>query len=103
MLRRKWHGGFLPNSAHDKRLVAETLKSIPVERPPRTPGKRQYLCAEKGYDYPDIRELIAAWGYTAQIRSRREECAARKTIPGYRARRWIVERMYSRLNRFRRE
>ena len=89
-------------NTHDKRLVAETLKSIPVERPQPTPRKRQYLCADKGYDYPDTRELIAAWGYTAQIRSRGEEIAARKRIPGYRSRRWVVERTHSWFNRFRR-
>lgn len=89
-------------NTHDKRLVEETLESIPVERPQPTRRKRQHFCADKGYDYPDIRELVAEWGYTADIKSRGEEIAARKTIPGYRARRWVVERTHSWFNRFRR-
>jgi hypothetical protein len=28
---------------------------------------------DKGYDYPDIRELVKDYGYTAHIRSRGEE------------------------------
>jgi putative transposase len=44
--------------------------------------------------------LASQWGYTAHIRSRGEE--ERAEIPGYRARRWLVERTHSWLNRFRR-
>ena len=54
---------------------------------------------DKGYDYPDIRELVKDYGYTAHIRSREEENIK---IPGFRARRWVVERTHSWLNRFRR-
>jgi len=28
---------------------------------------------DKGYDYPDIRELVKDYGYTAHIKSRGEE------------------------------
>jgi putative transposase len=56
---------------------------------------------DKGYDFPDIRELVKEYGYTAHIKSRGEE-NIRKEIPGFRARRWVVERIHSRLNRFRR-
>ena len=42
------------------------------------------------------------WGYTAHIRSRGEEKLEKAAIPGYRARRWVVERTHSWLNRFRR-
>jgi len=89
-------------NTHDKRLVQETLESIPVARPQPTPRKKQHLCADKGYDYPDVRELIRDWGYTAQIKSRGEEESQRKEVPGYRARRWVVERTHSWFNRFRR-
>jgi len=60
------------------------------------------MCLDKGYDYVDTRELIAAWGYTAHIKSRGEEKTERKEIPGFRARRWVVERTHSWFNRFRR-
>jgi len=41
---------------------------------------------DKGYDYPDIRELVKAYGYTAHIKSRGEE-NIRKVKPGFRTRR----------------
>lgn len=57
---------------------------------------------DKGYDYPAVRKLVEFWGYTAHIVARGVEAAARKRIPGYRARRWVVERTHSWFNRFRR-
>lgn len=42
------------------------------------------------------------WGYTAHSKARGQEEAERPTIPGYRARRWVVERTHSWFNRFRR-
>jgi len=59
----------------------------------------QNICMNKGYDYPDIRELVKEYGYTAHIRSRGEENIK---IPGFTARRLVVERTHSWLNRFRR-
>ena len=60
------------------------------------------MCMDKGYDYVDVRELIADWGYTAHIKTRGEERSEKKNIPSYRARRWVVERTHSWFNRFRR-
>ncbi len=57
---------------------------------------------DKGYDYDDVREIVGWWGYTAHIRTRGEEKHQKQTIPGYRARRWVVERTHSWFNRFRR-
>ena len=48
-----------------------------------------------------MRELVEQWGYTAHLRSRGEESGEKALIPGYRARRWVVERTHSWLNRFR--
>jgi putative transposase len=89
-------------NTHDKRLVEETLESIPIDRPEPTASDPQHMCLDKGYDYVDIRELIDNWGYTAHIKSRGQEESERKEIPGYRARRWVVERTHSWFNRFRR-
>ena len=47
-------------------------------------------------------ELAAEFGFTAHIRSRGEEAKAIKREAGFRARRWVVERTHSWLNRFRR-
>lgn len=89
-------------NTHDMRLVEETLKSIPVERPEPTARKKQHFCADKGYDYPSVRALVDDWGYTAHIKARGQEVAEKKAIPGYRCRRWVVERTHSWFNRFRR-
>lgn len=86
---------------HDKKLLENTLNAVMVERPdPDT--SRQHLCLDKGYDYPDIRELAFELGYIPHIKGRGEETSAKKTAPRYRARRWVVERSHSWLNRFRR-
>ncbi len=90
------------NTHDNRRLVEETLQSVPVRRPKPTRRKRQNLCDDKGYDYPDVRQLLRDWGCTAHIKSRGEEESERKQIPGYRARRWAVERTHSWFNRFRR-
>jgi putative transposase len=89
-------------NTHDKRLVEATVESIPIERPEPTTKKPQNLCLDKGYDYPDVRELVEEFGYTAHIPVRGEKPAKRKKLPGYRARRWVVERTHSWMNRFRR-
>jgi putative transposase len=87
---------------HDMKLTEATLQAILIERPDPTPEQPQHLCLDRGYDYPQVREIVEAWGYTAHIRARGEEAAAKEHIPGYRARRWVVERTHSWLNRFRR-
>lgn len=84
---------------HDMKLVEPTLEAMVVERPEPTDEAPQHLRLDKGYDYPQVREL---WGYTAHIRTRGEEVREKSKIPGYRARRWVVERTHSWLNRFRR-
>jgi putative transposase len=86
----------------DMRLVEETLESIPVDRPQPTRLQPQHFCGDKGYDYPTVRQTLKEWGYTIHIKSRGEEEAERRSIPGYRARRWVVERTHSWFNRFRR-
>ena len=87
---------------NDMKMVEGTLLAIMIERPEPTEEELQNLCLDRGYDYDEVRELLLAWGYTAHIRTRGEEMNAKKRVPGYRARRWVVERTHSWLNRFRR-
>lgn len=75
---------------------------MPIDRPEPTETNQQHLSLDKGYDYADVRATVAAYGYTAHIRTRGEEATAKQAIPGYRARRWMVERTHSWMNRFRR-
>ena len=86
---------------HDMKLVEATLASIPVERPEPTAAEPQGLCLDKGYDYDEVRELVAECGFTAHIRVRGEAAPAAKRPAGAKARRWVVERTHSWLNRFR--
>ena len=59
------------------------------------------MCMDKGYDYAEVEELFEKFSYTAHIRGRGEERKLRKEA-GQRARRWVVERTHSWMNRFRR-
>jgi len=87
---------------HDIILIEATLRNIVVARPAPSKTQPQHLCLDKGYDSAKVRELLEELGYTAHIRARNEEAADLQLIPGYRARRWKVERTHSWLNRFRR-
>jgi putative transposase len=87
---------------HDMKMVQSTLESIPVERPQPTQKNPQNLCLDKGYDYDDVRVLAKQFLYTAHIRARGEEAQAIKQEVGFKARRWVVERTHSWMNRFRR-
>ena len=60
------------------------------------------MCLDKGYDYDEVRDLLAEFGFTAHIRARGEEAKALQQDAGFRARRWVVERTHSWMNRFRR-
>jgi putative transposase len=85
----------------DFKLSRQTLESIPIERPQPTAEQPQNLCLDKGYDYDEVRQLAREFGFTAHIRCRGEEAKALKQEAGFRARRWVVERTHSWLNRFR--
>lgn len=87
---------------HDMKLVRATIASMVVKRPDPTEEQPQGLCLDKGYDYQEVRETLVEFGFTAHIRSRGEEAQALKQEAGKRARRWVVERSHSWLNRFRR-
>jgi putative transposase len=87
---------------HDSKMVEPTLKSIPVKRPKPTRNKPQGMCLDKGYDYDNVRDLVKEFGYTAHIKARGEEAQAIKRQAGFKARRWVVERTHSWMNRFRR-
>jgi putative transposase len=85
----------------DFKLSRQTLESIPIDRPKPSAEQPQNLCLDKGYDDAEVRELVAEFGFTAHIRCRGEEAKAIKQEAGFRARRWVVERTHSWLNRFR--
>ena len=84
---------------HDMKLTEATLAAqriIPSDTAVRN------LCLDKGYDYDEVRALVQAWGYVGHIPPRDEGERIIHDIPNYRARRWVVERTHSWMNRFRR-
>ena len=87
---------------NDHKMFAATVQSMPTRRPKPTKKNPQGLCLDKGYDYDEVRDLADEFGYTLHLRTRGEEAQAIKRDAGYRARRWVVERTHSWLNRFRR-
>jgi IS5 family transposase len=85
------------------KLTRATLESIPDDaaRPAPTDGKPQGLCLDKGYDYDEVRDIAEEFGFTAHIRSRGEGAQELKRRARAQARRWVVERTHSWMNRFR--
>ena len=83
-------------------MAGATLLSQPILGPEPTAERPTHFCADKGYDYADVWEFSGLWGFTPHIKARGAEAAEKAAIPGDRARRWVVERTHSRMNRFRR-
>jgi len=75
---------------HDKWFIDEVVFSIVVQRP----AVEQHLCADRGYDYPDVHDFAAH----IKHQRRRGEPWVDPLHPGemqYPARRWVVERTLS--------
>jgi putative transposase len=87
---------------HDMKLVRPTLESLVVKRPAPTPEQPQGMCLDKAYDYQAVRDILVEFGFTAHIRSRGEDAQAIRDTASQKARRWVVERTHSWMNRFRR-
>lgn len=68
---------------------------------PRARSGVEHLCADAGYKGGVAKKAVEARGYIPHIKQRREEAEAIKKQPGFKARRWVVERTHSWLNRSR--
>jgi transposase len=84
------------------KLARTTLERLVVARPTPTPEQPQGLCLDAGYDYDEVYALVQEFGFTAHVRSRGDEATAIRHEAGFKARRWVVERAHSWINRFRR-
>ena len=86
----------------DFKMARETVESAPVSRPEAQSGRgRQHICLDKGYDYAEVDELVQEFGFTAHVARRGEAPRPVKKAAGRKARRWVVERSHSWMNRFR--
>ena len=83
------------------KLLERTLDHTVTERPSGKGAPQQHLCGDKAYVGEPAEELIRERNYIPHIRQRGEEMMSKKKNPHYRARRWVVERTHSWLNRFR--
>lgn len=52
--------GIAVNAAnrHDIKMTRATLQSIVVHRPKPSIKSRQYMCMDRGYDFPEVYELL---------------------------------------------
>ena len=86
---------------HDVKLLAATLDQVIRARPSPRPKAREHLCADAAYKGAPARQVVEKRHDRPHIKQRREEADAKRQRPGYKARRWVVERTHSWLNRFR--
>lgn len=77
------------------------MDNIVVERPRGQEAPRQHLCADKGYAGHPADRAIRQRDYVPHVCPRGEEKQAKIRNPRHRARRWVVERTHSWLNRYR--
>jgi putative transposase len=85
----------------DMKMVRETIASIPVERPAPTAEAPQHMCLDNGYNYAEPKAIVEEFGFTVQVPKSKDEAQAVKRRARSKARRYVVERSHSWLNRFR--
>ena len=83
---------------HDVSQLELVLDEIIMDRPEDI---EQHLCADKGYAGKPALKAMEERKYIPYVRQRGEEIREKKTVPGYRSRRWVVEVCHSWFNRFR--
>ena len=87
---------------HDVKLLIATLDGVVIARSQPDDAHPQHLCLDAAYDADWVREEAHLRRYQDHIRSRGAEQVEKRRTPGSRARRWVVERTHSWLNRSRR-
>jgi putative transposase len=104
---------------HDSKLLVATLDGLMVARPLAPGGEgpdsqqqqqqqQQHLCLDAAYDSESVRQELEARSYVAHIRrpvdkeEKERKEARQQHLGGRAARRWVVERTHSWLNRSRR-
>jgi putative transposase len=87
----------IPANQSDMTQMENTFTNFYIERPDPKEVP-QHLCADKGFDSVDNRDIAMEWGYKTHIRPKGEGWIP---IRKYSAKRWVVERTHSWLNQFR--
>lgn len=86
---------------HDVKLARPTVENIIIDKPRVTKKKKQNLCLDAGYVGDEVQALAEEFGFTLHVRPRGEEAKELKKNTKKKARRWVVERTHSWMNRFR--
>ncbi len=86
---------------HDSVLLRSTLETIVYPRPDPCSGQIETLCADAAYvGFPAL-AASRIHRYQLNVKTRRQERDEKQNDPSHKARRWVVERTHSWLNRFR--
>jgi putative transposase len=89
-----------PANRHDSLLLQDGLEAVVVE-PPDPQEHVQHLCLDKAFDGAPSEATAWVFGYKPHIRRIGEERLDRRRHKRLKARRWVVERTISWLNRCR--
>jgi putative transposase len=89
-------------NTNDKTVALATLDAIVVERPEKLVYRIHHLCLDKGYDFADVIAGVLARDYILHLKRRGQDDKPMAGAKKYPARRWVVERTHSWMNRFRR-
>lgn len=83
-------------------LLGETLHAQQLEpmADPAAPGR--VVCLDRGYRQRAVIEMCHTFNLTPWLEARHEEAARLAHNPAQQAKRWVVERTFSWLNRYRR-
>lgn len=89
-------------NVNDHKLVQQTFDAMPVKLPQPAQEHGRNLCLDAGYDCNEVRRWGDKFGLRLHIRPRRPPATPPKKSRRKKARRWVVERTHSWMNRFRR-
>jgi len=89
-----------PASRHDSLVLQDILEAVVVE-PPDPSEHEQHLCLDKAFDGAPSDATARVFGYVPHVRRIGQEKKGRRGRKTKKARRWVVERTISWLNRCR--
>lgn len=86
---------------HDSKLLEATLKGIVCSRPKPRKEPTETLCVDAGYVGYPVLVTSRKQNYQLNLKTRAQERDDKLSHSQHQARRWVVERTHSWLNRFR--
>lgn len=85
----------------DVKLLDATLRRIVYPRPNSNGRPTESLCMDAGYVGYEALVTTRKQRYKQNLKTRKQEKEEKTRTPGHKARRWVVERTHSWINRFR--